>query len=382
MNERRVRSPTSSPPHLLHVFSTFVPAGPELRTVQVIHSLGDEFRHSILAMDGRSSAFELLESRPGVSLIPSFPKSGTPTTLRRLSKLFRKLRPDAVLSYNWGAFDAVLARIGRGSPRVLHHEEGFNLDEARRFKLRRLWARRLALPHVHKVVVPSLTLRELALSRWKLDPEKVRFVPNGVELERFAANRGGESSDSIRARLDLPEQTLTVGYVGHLRPEKNPLRLLAAARSVLEATPLALLFVGDGPERQALESYARREGIEARVRMVGHQSDPVPYYRAMDLFAISSDTEQMPVALLEAMAAGLPVVSTDVGDVRAILPAAQQHFVRDSQAGLAEAIVELGRAPEERERLGRLNRRRVEERFGFTSMVEAYRGLYWSVVGG
>lgn len=368
------------PPHLLHVFSTFVPAGPELRTVRLIHALGDEFRHSILAIDGRCSAFEFLRSRPNVSLIPPIPKSGTPATVARLSRLFRAVRADAVLSYNWGAFDAVLARTGRGSPRVLHHEEGFNADEAGRFKKRRIWARRLVLPHVHRVVVPSLTLHELALERWKLPPEKVRFVPNGVELKRFS---GGSLADrrSIRATLGLSEQALIVGYVGHLRPEKNPLRLLAATLRVTEATPLTLLFVGDGPERPALESYARREGIEARVRLVGHQDDPVPFYRAMDLFAISSDTEQMPVALLEAMAAQLPVVSTDVGDVRAILPDAQQPFVRDSEAGLADAIVELASAPEKVERLGRLNRRRVEERFGFSGMVETYRELYRSVVG-
>ena len=369
------------PPHLLHVFSTFVPAGPELRTVRLIHALGHELRHSILAMDGRVSAFDLLRDHPHATLIPALSKAGTLATVPRLRRLFRDLRPDAVLSYNWGAFDAVLAQIGRAPLRALHHEEGFNADEARRFKLRRLWARRLALPRVHRVVVPSLTLRDLALRRWRLAPEQVQFVPNGVDLEHFGgAGRGDGDQTTIRARLGIAADRPVVGFVGHLRAEKTPQRLLAAARQLRDTAPITLLFVGDGPERAALEERARRDGMEAHTHFVGHQSDLIPYYRAIDIFAISSDTEQMPVALLEAMAMRLPVASTDVGDVRAILPQPQQHFVYDSDAGLARAIVQLAGAPEERARLGKLNRRRVEERFGFDRTVEAYRALYRSVL--
>jgi glycosyltransferase involved in cell wall biosynthesis len=109
----------------------------------------------------------------------------------------------------------------------------------------------------------------------------------------------------------------------------------------------------------------------------------------MDLFALSSDTEQMPVCLLEAMGSCLAVAATDVGDVRTVLPAGQEPFLvplsqeapeEATAAALAAALDRLARDPEERRRLGRINRRRVEERFSFAAMLSAYRDVYQGVL--
>ncbi|MBL8857798.1 MAG: glycosyltransferase family 4 protein [Planctomycetes bacterium] len=368
-------------PHLLHVFSTFVPAGPETRTVRIIEGLGHEFRHSILAMDGRTDAFALFSGRYDVKLIQSLPKAGSFATLRRLRKLFVAVQPHAVLSYNWGAFDAVFAARTLGYKHSVHHEDGFTSDEAQEFKQRRILARKFMLPGVHKVVVPSQKLHGIATTLWKLPPSKVACIPNGVALASFSAADG---NPKLRAELKIPKARVVLGACGHLRPEKNPLRLLRAAARIDREIDFHVLILGDGPERAACEELARTTAsLYGRVTFAGHVKDPTAHYRAMDAFCISSDTEQMPVALIEAMASSLPVVSTDVGDVRAMLPDAQADFVvpmeeHETAWPLAEKLTELLRDATRRRAMGTANRKRAEERYSFESMLRAYRDIYQS----
>ena len=366
-------------PHLLHVFSTFVPAGPEIRTVRLINALGGAFRHSILAIDGRTEASAQLSNEVEARVLPSLQRAGTPQTVRALRALFRREQPDLVLSYNWGAFDSVLASrsLGRGS-RHLHHEDGFNSDEAQSFKARRSWTRRLILPGVSRVIVPSNVLERVARDVWKLRPEQVALIPNGIDLGAFLARDG---NPELRAKLGIAREAPVVGFVGHLRPVKNPGRLVRAFAAVKSTPAAQLVILGEGSEREAVESSARQLGIAERVHLVGHRSDTAPWYRVMDVFAISSDSEQMPVALLEAMASSLPVVSTAVGDVAHMLVPGQAPYVVDaardaSDEAFTRALERLIADPAQRKQLGPANRARVEERYSFESMLERYRELY------
>jgi glycosyltransferase involved in cell wall biosynthesis len=368
----------SEVPHLLHVFSNFVPTGPELRTVALIGAFGGEFRHSILSMDGRVSAAERLPAGVEVKLLPSPPRAGSLATARRLRRLLAEEKPDLVLTYNWGAFDMLLAARSAGFRRLIHHEEGFNEDEAESFKLRRVLARRLALPGAHRLVVPSQRLRGIATTLWKLPADKIRLIPNGIPLDRFIPG----SDTGLRARLGIPEGVTVAGAVGSLRAVKNFGRLLEACASNPD---VHVLVVGDGEDRPALERRAAAPDLAGRVHFAGYQADPAPFYRAMDLFALSSDSEQMPLCLVEAMASGLPVAATDVGDVRAMLPIEQAPFlVSMDGAGTATAlggrIAALARDPAARRDLGRLNRHRAETSFAFEAMRAAYREVYASAL--
>jgi glycosyltransferase involved in cell wall biosynthesis len=359
---------------VLHVFSNFVPTGPELRTVALIGAFGTQLRHSILSMDGRTSAAERLPEGVDVKILESLPRAGSLATARRLRRLLAEEKPDLVLTYNWGAFDMLLAARSAGFRRLVHHEEGFNEDEAESFKRRRVLARRLVLPGVHRLVVPSQRLQSVATGLWKVPEAKIRLIPNGIPLDRFAPGQ----DEGLRARLGIPADAIVAGAVGSLRAVKNFTRLLEACAA---APGAHLLIVGDGEERAALEARAARPDLAGRVHFAGYQADPAPWYRAMDLFALSSDSEQMPVCLLEAMASGLPVASTDVGDVRAMLPPEQAPFLFHlDPTALGHGIAALASDPGLRRRLGDLNRRRAEERFAFAGMCSAYRDVYASAL--
>ena len=372
-------------PHLLHVFPSFVPAGTEMRTVNLIAGFDGELRHSIVSLDGRTTAADRLPPGAPVRLLPSFPKVGSLVTTARLRSVLRREAPDLVLTYNWGAFDMILAAHSLGFRRLIHHEDGFDADEALSFKRRRILARRIALHGVPRVVVPSSRLHDIATRLWKVPEERVLLIRNGIRLDAFTAAGGDHEHQTLRRELGIPSDALVIGTVGHLRAEKNFVRLLDACAALDPALGVHVLIVGEGGERPALEARAARPDLAGRVHLAGYSPDPPRFYRAMDLFALSSDTEQMPVCILEAMGSGLAVASTDVGDIRAVLPSEQAPFLvplmgQTTAAGLSRALGELARNPETRRRLGQLNRRRVEESFSFAAMLSAYRKVYHEVL--
>lgn len=368
-------------PRLLHVFSTFVPAGPEMRTVRLINAFGERYRHAILAMDGRMDARVHLDPELDVELLEPLPKAGSLRTSLAMRKLLRREEPHLLLTYNWGAFDAVMAARSLGMRNVVHHEDGFTPDELGGFKSRRVRARRFFLSKVARVIVPSMNLKRIAETHWNVTSPLVQHVPNGIDLSAFAVRDGNRER---RAVLGIPEDAPVLGAVGHLRPEKNFARLLRAARPLCRERGAHVVVLGEGGERAGLEELRASFGAQAsQVHLVGHQAEPAPWYRMFDVFCISSDTEQMPVSLLEAMATGLPVVSTEVGDVRDMLPGEQAICLvgidEDEERTIGDLEAALRRVLDDEEdarELGVRNLERVSEEYGFERMLGAYEAAW------
>ncbi len=363
-------------PLLLHVFATFAPAGPQVRTAQLINATGPAFRHAVLAMDGVTTARDLIDPNIEFEVLPSLPKAGSIRTSMRLRSLFKERKPALILSYNWGSIDALVALRMGSQIRALHHEDGFLPDEIAGLKKRRSVARRALLKRASGLVVPSERLAKIATDAWRQPAGRVHLIPNGIHQERYT---GEEDSHELRRRFDIPDNAVVIGFCGHLRAEKNPVRLLNAVDLMKEQAHV--LIVGDGPETRRVREAIRDLGLRDRVHLAGHIEDPAPYYQAMDVFALPSDTEQMPVALLEAMASSLPAVCTDVGDVLHVLPDCQENFVlplsgRATPIAFAAALDAVCAGQAMRERLGNANRDRVLERYSFSSMRLGHEALW------
>jgi glycosyltransferase involved in cell wall biosynthesis len=342
----------------VHVFATLGAGGPQVRALQLMQHLGAGFRHVVMAMDGCTEALGMVPPEVEVAVEPPPPRRGFVGNVRAARAWLAAQRPDLVLTYNWGAIESAVAARSLGLP-LVHHEDGFLPDEASRRLRRRSWLRRLALRDV-PVVVPSTVLRRIATEEWRL--RRVHHLPNGVDLERF--------------RPAPPPQAFVAGAVGGLRAEKDQTTLLRAfAELPVEAR---LCLVGGGPLAGDLRAEAARLGVGDRVEFVGAVQDTAPCYARMSAFVLSSRTEQMPIALLEAMASGLPVAATDVGDVRAILPDEAGDLVvppGDARA-LAAALRRLLGDASLRVRLGASNRRRVEERYDARSCLGRFAAVY------
>jgi glycosyltransferase involved in cell wall biosynthesis len=358
-------------PRLLHVFSTLAVGGPQVRTADLVSGFGAAFEHVFVAVDGRTDALDRLRfAAPVRRRALAFAKGRglAAGNLRRVVRLIAEERPDLLLTYNFGALEAALAnRLWCGLPH-LHFEDGFGPEESPARQLRRrVWLRRLALGGRAQVVVPSRTLERVALETWKLPRPRVHHVPNGIDLARFTTLPRPEAA---------PDRPVRIGAVGALRAEKNLARLLRAAAEVARTRALEVHLAGDGPERAGLEALAGELGLD--VRFHGHLAAPETLLAALDLYALSSDTEQMPYGLLEAMAAGLPVVATDVGDVRSLLPPESRGFVvpPGADAALAERLGALVDDPALRRARGDDHARWAARHFARATMFEAYAGLF------
>jgi glycosyltransferase involved in cell wall biosynthesis len=369
---------------ILHCHSTFTLGGKEARAVRLMNAFGDAATHTIL-----SAMPDRLEARAAIApgIAAEFPGDAPPLagSLRvgRLRALARYMSGfDLVLTYNWGAFDAVMARrlFGRAMrlPPLVHHEDGFNEDEAERLKVRRNLYRRLGLPAAFRLVVPSVRLEEVALWDWVQPRRRVTRIPNGVPVERYA--RPVEPG-AIPGFARRPHEVV-IGTVAGLRAVKNLPRLVRAVAAMRE-TNARLVIVGEGPESERIAVEAAAHGIGARLLMPGFLADPARWIGHFDIFALSSDSEQFPISLVEAMAAGLPVVATAVGDVAAMVAEDNRPLIveADDEAGFAAALDCLAARPDLRSAIGAANRERAAAHYDEKKMIAAYARLYGDAIG-
>lgn len=358
---------TNQQKHLLHVFPTFAVGGSQMRFAQLVRLHGARYRHTVLSLDGNYDMAGRLGAFPITYPKLEFDKRKTLASWRLFRRTLRDIKPDVLLTYNWGAVEWAL--VNRFAPQIphLHIEDGFGPEEAQRQLRRRVWTRRLALTgRQTKVILPSRNLERIAREIWSLPAGQVRYLPNGVDCARFAAP----------SRRDA-QGPLVIGTVASLRKEKNIARLIEAFSEVSSqrvAGSLELLIVGGGGERHALENLARQRG--APVRFAGQTNEPEKFLPQMDIFALSSDTEQMPLSLLEAMAAGLPVVATAVGDVRQMVAAENRDYVVPVRGdAFASALARLIDDKDARQALGRANEKKARESFDENVMAARYAEL-------
>ena len=335
--------------------------------------MGQRFRHTIIALDDNFAAAAGLAGDVEVTLLPMQNRNaGVFRTVLASAVALRRLRPDLLLTYNWGAIEWAMANRLLPLSRHIHLEAGFSQGEADKQLPRRVLFRRWALARCRLVVVPSRQLQELARNVWRLPAERVIFVPNGVDVVRFSA----PVRDRIPGFTRRPGE-LVIGTVAPLRPEKNVGRLLRVFAMLDPAITARLVVAGDGVERGSLERLALELGISDRVIFTG-QVAPETVLGTFDIFALSSDTEQMPNALLEAMAASRAIAAVDVGDVKSIVCDGNREFIvpRDNGPAFAAAITRLLRDPETRGVLGSKNRSRALGEFSQERMFSAYSEIF------
>jgi glycosyltransferase involved in cell wall biosynthesis len=194
--------------------------------------------------------------------------------------------------------------------------------------------------------------QQAELIKYGVAPEsRIKIVPLGLNLQRFE----GLDREAARATLGIPDGVVAVMAIGRLVPIKRIDRLLrAVAAAVQEVPSIRLYLVGDGGERASLEFLADSLGIRDRVVFAGWSADTPTWYAASDVVALTSDREGTPLALIEAAAAGRPVIAADVGGVSDIVLDGETGIVvpPDDEAALAAALVRLARDPDLRKRLG------------------------------
>jgi len=294
-----------------------------------------------------------------------------------LCRLMRRGRYDIVHCHSSkaGLLGRLAARVA-GVRRIFFTVHGWGFENRREFGILPAFltgAERLAARVTAALVCVSRATWEEGIQRRIASPEKLLVIYNGLDPPPPA---GGEA---LRRMARAGPGDLLVVTAGRLAPQKQPLAFLQAAAKIAAVEPRArFVMIGDGPLENACRDFIARAGLEDRVHLAGFHPDVPALLPGADVFVLLSAFEGLPLVVIEAMAAGLPVVAYAVGGLPEQVADGETGFLvePDDSDGAVERILRLLGDERLREDMGSRGRERARERFGREAMVRAYQDLY------
>jgi len=380
---------------VLHFADALLRGGAERLLVELaIRSDRERFAPAVACFRQEAFADELAAAGRPVHVVPKH-RAFDVGLLFRLVRLLRRERVALVHTHDLQAatYGLMAGKLARVPVMLTVHGLGI-FRQKRSPKLLPRLARWL-----DRVVFVGHWLQRVAADELGVRPRRPMVIHNGVDVAAF---RPGPPDPELAAELGLEPGRPVVGSVGNLRAVKDYPCLLRAFAVALRSADsrlwiadrqsgirnpksemaATLVLVGDGAERPALEALARELGIGSFVRFAGARGDVARVLRAFDVFALSSETEGISVALLEAMATGLPAVVTDTGgNPEVAVEGRTAHLVPvGGHEAMGEALASLLADPARRRAWGEAARARVEEEFSLGRMVREYEAVYESLI--
>ncbi|MFT3756172.1 MAG: glycosyltransferase [Pseudoxanthomonas sp.] len=328
-----------------------------------------------------TEGFRPLLEQAGIPVVIGHKRGAAdPRLIRLLRSTLLDANVDVVHTHNFvpSYYAAIATRFSRRRTILVNtcHDMGGRLGNRR---LR--WLYQWSLAHSHKVAMVGIKVRDQLLSRNLVPIAKSSTVMNGIPVDHF--QRSPVVRAQIREELGIAPQALVVGTVGRLVTLKNQQLLLDAAAQLVPSHPdLMVVLAGDGPLRGELEADTRQLGIADRVLFTGARKDVPRLLNAFDVFALPSRTEGLSIALLEACAAGLAIIATDVGGNGEIVRDGATGCLVPSNDGVAlyAALDALLRSSAERRRLGDAARDWVAGHASVDAMRQNYDLFYASAL--
>lgn len=368
-------------PRLLHCFGS-ASGSSVRRAASLIAAFGDSLDHSIvLATAGGPDAAGVIPAGHNIHFMASFPVfSGKPTP-RKLANLAQAMADfDLVLTYDWHALNVAMAHTAFAQnfnlPPLIHHEIGFGENGARELGLMRDWYRRITLGRAFGLVVETEQLEGIALTDWQQPIGRVRRIAAGVKTADFDSCPAGDALRGIIKR----DGEYWLGALSDLAADCGLIDLLASF--ALLPMQWQLVIWGDGPAKEAIRAEATRLEISHRVHLPGNVQDMATALGLLDIFVQPPGGSVPSANLVQAMAAGLPVLATKGSYAEEILSPENLpllHAEGDAE-GVADTLDVLADDAQLRADIGMANRERARTRFDSSMMVDAYRRLYASAL--
>lgn len=373
------RIAVEQPPMVLHVRVVTGSGGGPDKTVMRSPAFVDRRRFRMAAAyihPASDKGIELLRRRAGQWKCPLFtiPERGALDlrTVHSLLSLCRRLRVAI-----WHAHDYKSNLLGlvlrRFWPMHLVTTVHGWTWESRRMRLYERLDRALLKHYDHVMTVSPLLQQQVA--DLGVAEDRLSYIANGIVPSEYVRQ---QKPAEAREKLGIDRDATVIGVVGRLGPEKGVDRAIRLLAQLLPEHPKAQLhIVGDGPQRQALETLAEQLGVTASVRFHGWQAQSQPFYEAMDLLLLPSHTEGLPNVVLEAMAMHVPVAATDVGGVRDLLDDGRCGTVlTHEEATWPQAVAALLSDADRRAAVAERARRRIETHFSFARRMTRELGIY------
>ena len=363
---------------ILHVIPTLDRAGAEKQLVLLASGLvrrGFDVHVCVLTRDGPLRGE--LESSGIRPVVLGKRWKVDPFAFWQLRRTMARLRPELVQTWIFAANTyGRAAALTTGVPHLVASERCVD-----RWKAPYEFALDRALAHrTHRIVVNCTSTRDFYVQHG-IPRQKFEIIPNGIPV----AEPSSLPREELLRELELPANTRLIGVVGRLWPQKRVKDLIWASDLVWVLHPnVCLVVIGDGPQRPMLERFTRLLDAQARVRFLGQRDDVLRIMPHFDVFWQGSEYEGLPNAVMEAMAAGVPVVATDVDGNRDLVIPDETGFLVPvgDRAGRTRATDRILNDSELAQRLAECGRRRVQEHFGVETMIERYATLYCEILDG
>jgi len=364
-----------SPVNVMHIIEDLENGGAERVLVTLVSGLDPQrFRPVVCCLTKKGRLAKELEAR-GIPVVTmnKRPKLDL-AMLFRLRQMLREQKIAIVHTHVftanfWGRLAAILARV----PVLITHEHStFTVDN----RYRR-WIESVLMRRTHKMIAVSENLRRRLVREGRLAPDAVMTIHNGLRLHSSRLNEARR--EQLRQELGLQKFDHVIGTVGRFEPRKNYPLLLEAMTMVLQQHPgAALLMIGAGPEEKKLRQQARDAGMAPQVIFTGYRSDISKLLGLISTFCLSSTTEGISMAILEALLAGVPVVATQVGGNPEIIPDRGHGILVPSgdAKALAEALAETLADREAALQMAARGQARVRELFSEQHMIQRIEKLY------
>ncbi len=366
--------------HVVHLIGALSTGGAERSVVNYLLNADRlDFRHTVVCLGARGELAPVVEAI-GIGVhVERIRRRYLLPGLLRLARWMRRERVDVVHAH---MFDAALygriASLIAGVPVTVLTEHGPELWKGPVHIALDRWLNSMNARHI-AVAHEGLELR---VRRERVRPDRITVIPNGVDIP--AASHAVHRARRAREEFGLAPDAPVIGSVGRFVPAKGYHHLLAAFLLARKDVPdLRWLAIGDGDLRASIAAQAKEAGLENAVVWAGMRSDVEAILPSLNLWVMSSVEEGLPVALLEAMAAGCAIVATRVGGIPdAVKDGREATLVPAADpSALAEAIVDLLRNPEKARRLGDAARRRAEAEYSIQSVARRIEAIYREELG-
>lgn len=357
---------------VLQVVLSLHPGGTERLVLELVSRLRAEMPMAVCCLDESGAwADEALSQNVSVSSLGRQP-GFRPMLGKGIADAARRHGATVIHAHHYSPF--VYSAIGRlwgGPARIVFTEHG-RLSDVGPSSKRRL-ANQLLSRVASDVFTVSGDLRQHLIEEG-FAARRVGVIYNGIDVRAMPERAAHEEA---RRRIGAADDDLVVGTIARLDPVKDLQTLIGGIAAAASTRPIRLIIIGDGSDRAPLERVAREAGIANRVQFLGHRDDARSWLGGCDVYANTSISEGISLTILEAMAAGLPVVATRVGGTPEIVDETHGRLVpaRDREA-VAAALRELGGQRELRQRMGAAGRAKVEARFTIEQMVRDYAEVY------
>jgi glycosyltransferase involved in cell wall biosynthesis len=364
-------------PVVCHVVHSLNLGGAEVLATRMAARMAGEFRPVVACLDDAGTLAERLTEQ-NISWIHLRRGGGLDwKCVRRLSAWLREQQVDLVHAHQYTPFAyTLLSGVARKRPPVIFTEHGRFYPD--RVSWKRRWLNRLLLRKNDRLIGVGQAVRRALTEIERLPATQTEVIYNGIAQSAVDP----DARRRVRRELGASSETFVIIHVARLDPIKNHRLALEALQKLAERhADVQLWIVGDGPERASIETWRQELQLEAHVKLWGERRDVPKLLSAADAAILTSHSEGIPLVLIEAMAAGLPIVATDVGGVSEIVIAGEQGSLvaaGDAAALAAELHLLAGDLPL-RQRLGRAGRERAEL-FTEDRMIESYGRLYRSMV--